>query len=115
MKLQISIQPIHDRVLIRELPPAQRKDGLIIIREHPDKKDFLSNDTTGEHQDVQRVGAMGVVVAVGPGVWDEKFKFHPTTLRPGEVVVFTAWDDLEGAIPGHVMVREGDIWGRANA
>lgn len=109
------LRPLHDRVLVR-LFDTHAPEGLIIVRDNPDCVDALNNRTDGEHGDYRRVGVHGIVVSVGPGIYDRKFRFRPTTLTPGEVITFTAgWDDADGAIPGHVLIREADVWGRANA
>ena len=108
----LTIQPLHDRVLVRLLE-KERADGLVIIRERPDCVDLVGDGP--QHSDHRRVGFTGVVVAVGPGKLDEKFKFRATRVKPGEVVTFSAWDDLDGRIPGHCMIREGDIWGYGEA
>lgn len=109
------IIPLHDRVLIERLPGAPRLDGLIVIRENPDCVDAVSATTDGDHADYRRVPILGRVVSVGRGKHDAKFRFHPTVVKPGDVVVFTDWNDWAEAPPGFHMVREGDIWGYPRA
>jgi co-chaperonin GroES (HSP10) len=44
----------------------------------------------------------GVVVAVGKGRYDKKFKWHPTTVRPGDRVVY------DKDIPWHMDIEAPD-------
>jgi len=110
-------QPLRDGVLVRLLSDRPHPLGLIVLRENPQFVDVVSNQTDGAHGDYRHVSAEGIVIAVGPGRWHDKQSgsshFIPTTLKPGERITFTAgWDDLEGAIAGHVLVREADVWWR---
>ena len=102
---------LHDRVLVRKLPEKARLDGLILIKDHPDKVDVVNNDTRGEHDDYRRLPLVGEVLQVGPGKWTVKNKFKPTTVKPGEVVIFTDWNDWAGAPEDLFLITEGDIWG----
>jgi co-chaperonin GroES (HSP10) len=111
---QLPFEPTLDRVLVRRIAEP-RKDGLVLIRENPDCVDVVSNQTDGAHGDYRRVPVLGVVVAVGPGRFDKKFKFHPTTVKPGEVVIFTEWNDWAEAPEDLYLIREADIWGRYEA
>lgn len=108
-------RPLRDGVLVRLLPEAPHPLGLVIKRENPHQSDVVSNQTDGNHGDYRHVSAEGIIVSVGPGRWRQKKNgfayFVPTTLKPGEHITFTAgWDDLEGAISGHVLVQEADVW-----
>lgn len=111
------LQPVDDRVLIRALPAEPNSAGLIVIRENPHLIDFVGDGVNGEHNDNRRVGIVGVVVATGPGGWDEKkFKVRKISVKPGDVVMFTAWNDLATLLPrDHYLIREGDIWGMYEA
>src|SRR6185437_11691703 len=104
-----SFKPLRDGVLVRRMEKP-RNGGLIVIRDHPEMVDFLDSDITGRHQNNQRTGMVGSVVAVGPGRYDEDGNFHPTVVKPGQVIYCTQWDDLGGIYPGHVLVTERDIW-----
>lgn len=108
------VRLLRDRVLVRRIDKPT-DSGLVVIREHPEMVDFIDGDKTGAHNDNRRVGLTGVVVAVGPGVYDEDGDFHRTTVQPGEVVMFTAWNDAADIFPGHNLIREGDIWGWVHA
>ena len=104
------IIPLYDRVLVEVLSEKPRLDGLILVKNDSTVSDAV-NDGTVDHADYRRVPLLGRIVAVGPGKHDIKWHFHPTTVKPGEVVIFTSWDDADGLLPGHHMIREGDIWG----
>jgi co-chaperonin GroES (HSP10) len=105
-------KPLRDGVLVCLLPSRPHPLGLIIQREHPAFHDVVSKQTDGTHGDYRHVSAEGIVVSVGPGKLNKTGKsFIPTTLKPGDNITFTAgWDDLEGAIPGHVLIQEADVW-----
>lgn len=112
---EIPFQPTLDRVLVRRMNKP-REDGLVVVKENPNCVDVVSNQTDGNHGDYRRVPLLGVVVAVGPGRWDhKKFKFRPTMVKPGEVVIFTEWNDWENAPEDLFLIREGDIWGHYHA
>ncbi|HUD64704.1 MAG TPA: hypothetical protein VMQ17_09005 [Candidatus Sulfotelmatobacter sp.] len=107
---QIPFQPALDRVLVRRMEKSD-DNGLVVIRENPHLVDVVSNQTDGNHGDYRRVPVLGIVVAVGPGKYNQKFKFKPTTVKPGEVVIFTEWNDWADAPEGLYLIREADIWG----
>lgn len=109
-----NIRPLHDRVLVRRLPEAPRLDGLILIKNDASMMDVV-HDGTDKHSDYRRVPLLGEVVAVGPGKYDEKNRFHRTTVKPGDVVIFTDWNDWDQAPAGLYMIREGDVWGYPKA
>lgn len=62
---------LGDRVLIRtESPESISKSGIVLVpKDAPPSK--------------------GVVVAVGPGVYSTKGEFIPTTVKVGDVVLFS--------------------------
>jgi co-chaperonin GroES (HSP10) len=124
MNAEVPIVPIHDRVLVRRMPVddlvrvkditdgvAANAKGLVITTPEPECMD-VAHDLTGDHADYRRVPIRGTIVAVGPGKLDHKFKFRPTTVKPGQVIRFSHWNDLAGAIdPELCMITEGDIMG----
>lgn len=106
------IRPLQDRVLVRALGKAfttadlrPRSNGSIILI----RKDSTLVD--GVEGDYRRMPLLGEIIAVGPGVYDAKNRFRPTVVKPGEVVVFTDWNDWDDAPAGIHMIREGDVWG----
>jgi len=44
----------------------------------------------------------GIVLAVGKGRYDKQFKWHPTTVRPGDRVVY------DKDVPWHMMIEAPD-------
>lgn len=101
------LQPILDRVLIRELPLPGK---LIVIREDENSIDGRA-DGPGDYR---RRPRKGIVIKAGPGKWIHPPKhssfFRPTTIRPGQIVTFSSWQDWEDAPAGYFMVLEGDVW-----
>lgn len=103
--------PLHDGVLVRDLPQAPRGDGLIVIRENPELVNAISGTTDGSGDDYRRVGIVGEVIAIGPGRLSKRNRRIPMTVKPGYQVTCTAWNDLELGLPkGFRLVCEGDIW-----
>jgi co-chaperonin GroES (HSP10) len=111
----IPFQPGEDRVLVRRIAEQIDAKSILCIREHPECVDVVSNQVDGNHGDYRRTGLLGVIVAVGPGKMSPRFKFRPTTVKPGEVIVFSNWNDWEDAPEGLYLIREADIWGYASA
>ena len=90
--------------------------GLIVIREHPDCVDVVSNQSDGAHGDYRRVGINGEVIKVGPGKRDAKGRLKPTIVKPGDKVRYTAWNDGDDFLPpGYRLIQEADIWGWLDA
>jgi co-chaperonin GroES (HSP10) len=108
----LKFRPLHDRVWIRRLPD-ELLDGPILIRRLRDDPRAIDavNDGTEAHSDYRRMAAIGEIVAVGPGSYDKHHRLQPTVVKPGQTVVFTDWNDFEGAPEGYQLVREADIWG----
>lgn len=114
-----NFQPTGQRILVRRLP---QPDEVILLDAH-DEKDG------GE-----MVFAEGEILAVGPGYFDEDGDFWPTTVKPGQHIIFNArWNDfchqelkatgcdgngpLERPVPQFIwgeklyLITEGDIAG----
>jgi co-chaperonin GroES (HSP10) len=103
--------PLRDGVLVRDLPEAPRKDGLVIIRENPELKNVVSSTTDGTADDYRREGRTGIVIACGPGRMSKRNRLIPLTVKPGDQVTYTAWNDLDASLPaGFRLIMEGDIW-----
>lgn len=104
------IEPTQDRVIVRDFP--QPSSLVVLIRKNPNCVDVVSGQTKGDHGDYRRVGIYGEVIAVGPGKRDKKDRLKRTTVKPGDKVQYTAWNDGEDFLPsGFRMITEGDIWG----
>lgn len=82
------LQPLADRVLVRRIADAEAVS--IIVAPEVAKGPKLK----------------GVVEAVGPGKTDEDFVFHPTVVKPGDVVYFSPTLDEFGY--GDVL-KDGDL------
>lgn len=105
--LPFQLRPIHDRVLIEAIKDPEQ--GLIIVRNDPHVMDAV-NDGTDAHSDYRRRGIKGTVIAVGPGKYGKHHQLQPTSVKPGQRVVFSDWNDWETAPEGFYLIREADIW-----
>lgn len=95
--MALQARPIQDRVFVEV-----------------DQQD--SNITTGgivviEHNPAQK--RTGRILASGPGYHDEKGRFIPNTLKPGDRVVLGSYAGTEITLEGKTfrVMREGDIAG----
>ncbi len=88
--MSVKITPLADRVVIEPAPAEEKTAGGIIIP-----------DTAKEKP--QR----GTVVAAGPGKKDE-----PTTVKPGDVVLYGKYAGTEISIDGkdYLIMRESDLY-----
>ncbi|MBB2168097.1 co-chaperone GroES [Gluconacetobacter aggeris] len=91
-----SFRPLHDRVVLRRISPAEKTAGGIII---PD---------TAQEKPVE-----AVVVAVGPGARDERGHVVPLEVREGDHVLFGKWSGTEVRIGGEdlLIAKEADLFG----
>lgn len=89
-------RPLHDRVVLRRISPAEKTAGGIII---PD---------TAQEKPVE-----AVVVAVGPGARDERGQVVPLDVREGDHVLFGKWSGTEVKIGGEdlLIAKESDLFG----
>ncbi|WP_218064150.1 MULTISPECIES: co-chaperone GroES [Nguyenibacter] len=89
-------RPLHDRVVLRRISPAEKTAGGIII---PD---------TAQEKPVE-----AVVVAVGPGARDEHGQVVPLAVREGDHVLFGKWSGTEVKIGGEdlLIAKESDLFG----
>jgi chaperonin GroES len=92
----MSFRPLHDRVVVRRIDPADKTKGGIIIPETAKEKP----------QEAE-------VVAVGPGARDEAGKLVPLDVRAGDRVLFGKWSGTEVKIDGEdlLIMKESDILG----
>jgi chaperonin GroES len=96
-KGSVNLQPLGDKVLIRPLSEEEMgtksPSGIII----PDTVDKDKNDR-------------GVVVAVGPGRWDEDGdKRIPVGVKEGDKVLFQWGDKIEFGGTEYYLVSESNI------
>jgi len=95
------ITPLGDKVVIRPLSDDERNTTSvsgIIIPDSVDNKE--KND-------------QGVVVAVGPGAWDEDGeKRVPLDVKAGERVLFSSWrDKVTVGKAEYFVIPQSDIYG----
>ena len=100
----MKIRPLHDWVIIKRHEAQGMTSGGIVI---PDIAQYTPLE--------------GTIVAIGPGKFRstkhaKKIKFIPTTLKPGQQVVFMEYATREIVISGEevTFVREEDIFGTVN-
>jgi len=92
----MKFRPLHDRVVIRRLNAEEKTVGGIII---PD---------TAQEKPMQ-----GEVLAVGPGVRDEKGELVKLDVQVGDRILFGKWSGTEVKIDGDelLIMKESDIMG----
>lgn len=104
-------KPLRDGVLVRDLDPPPAAGRIILALENPECVDAISGTTDGSHGNYSRRPVDGVVIACGPGRRSEKGVLRPMSVKPGDRVRYTAWNDGEAWLPkGFRLVMEGDIW-----
>lgn len=89
-------RPLHDRVVVKRIDAEQKTAGGIIIP-----------DTAKEKPQE------GEVVAVGPGVRNERGELIAVELKAGDRVLFGKWSGTEVKIDGEelLIMKESDIMG----
>ena len=92
----MKFRPLGDRVVVRRVKEDTKTAGGIII---PDT--------------VQEKPQEGEVISVGPGAPDNNGKLVPTTVKPGEFVLFGKWSGTEVKVDGEdlLIMKESDIMG----
>ena len=94
--MNLKVQPLHDRLLVRRIEEKETVKGGIIIP-----------DTAKEKPQE------GEVIAVGPGARDESGKLVPLDLKAGDRVLFGKWSGTEVKIDGEdlLIMKESDVMG----
>ena len=96
---QVSVRPLHDRILVRRMSEEDKTAGGIIIpdtaKEKPQK---------------------GEVVATGKGRITEQGKAIPLEIKTGEKILFGKYSGTELKLEGdeYLMMREEDVLGILN-
>ena len=92
----MKFRPLHDRVVVERIDAEAKSTGGIII---PD---------TAQEKPMQ-----GEVLAVGPGVRDEKGELVRLDVQVGDRVLFGKWSGTEVKIDGDelLIMKESDIMG----
>lgn len=88
-----NVRPIRDNILIRELPLPEFSDGKHGIA-------ILLSDWARENS---KNGLLGVVEAVGPGVWSDEGKLLKPSVKVGDIVWYPRWHGAKGS---HSVVPE---------
>ena len=95
----LSVRPLHDRLLIKRLAEDEKTAGGIFIpdtaKEKPQK---------------------GTVVAVGSGRVTEDGKAIPLEVKKGDSILFSKYAGTELKLDGseYLMIREDDVLGIIN-
>lgn len=89
-----AILPLADRVLLREIDDKETKTS--------------SGIYIPETVDTDKGGKMGVVVAVGPGKY-ENGKLIPVGVKEGQTVLYGWGDKIEVKGEKFMLVRESEI------
>ena len=92
----MKFRPLHDRVVLRRISAEEKTKGGIIIP-----------DTAKEKPQE------GEVVAVGPGVRDDKGNMMVPGVTAGDRVIFGKWSRTEIVVDGEdvLIMKEPDIMG----
>jgi chaperonin GroES len=95
-KQEVSVRPLHDRILVRRMAEEERTAGGLFIpdtaKEKPQK---------------------GEIIATGKGRVTEDGKILPLEVKAGDKVLFGKYSGTELKIDGneYLMMREEDILG----
>lgn len=86
------ITPLFDNVLLEKLP-SEKKVGSIVL-------------TTEKKE-----GNVATVIAVGPGLRDEKGALIPMTVKQGQKVIYREYSGTEYEKDGHkyILIKEEDL------
>ena len=92
----MKFRPLHDRVVVKRIEEDAKTAGGIFI---PD---------TAKEKPMQ-----GEIIAVGPGIRDEKGKVQPLDVKAGDRVLFGKWSGTEVKIDGEelLIMKESDVMG----
>jgi chaperonin GroES len=92
----MAFRPLGDRVLVKRVEEESKTKGGIIIP-----------DTAKEKPQE------GEVVAVGPGVRDERGTVNPLELKAGDRILFGKWSGTEVKLEGEdlIIMKESDVLG----
>ncbi|BCH61802.1 co-chaperone GroES [Agrobacterium vitis] len=91
-----NFRPLHDRVVVKRVESEEKTKGGIIIP-----------DTAKEKP------AEGEIIAVGPGVRDDKGALVALDVKVGDRVLFGKWSGTEVKLDGVdlLIMKEADIMG----
>ncbi len=92
----MKIRPLQDRILVKRIEAVQKTPGGIYIPPTASEKP-----------------SEAMVVAVGPGKYNENGVFCEPRVRVGDKVVFGKYTGVEVKLDGveHLIIAEGDLLG----
>jgi chaperonin GroES len=92
----MKIRPLSDRLVVKRTQEEEKTKGGIIIPDTAKEKPMR-----------------GEVLAVGPGVRDEKGQLVPLDVQVGDRILFGKWSGTEVKIDGDelLIMKESDIMG----
>ena len=92
----MKFRPLHDRVVVRRITPAEKSAGGIII---PDT--------------VKEKPMEGEVIAAGPGARNEQGMIVALDVKAGDRVLFGKWSGTEVKLDGEelLIMKESDLMG----
>ncbi|WP_011582409.1 MULTISPECIES: co-chaperone GroES [Chelativorans] len=92
----MKFRPLHDRLLVRRIEAEEKTAGGVIIP-----------DTAKEKPQE------GEVLAVGPGVRDEKGELIALEVKVGDRILFGKWSGTEIRLQGEdlLIMKESDVLG----
>ena len=92
----MTFRPLHDRVLVRRIDPAEKTAGGIIIP-----------DTAKEKP------KEGEIVATGSGLRAEDGSIVPLDVKAGDRILFGQWSGSEIKVNGEelLIMKESDVLG----
>jgi chaperonin GroES len=90
----MNLQPLHDRIIVKPLPPEEVSKGGIILAPK-----------------AQETPQEGTVIAAGPGITNDKGELVPLSVKAGDRVIFGKYSGSETEIDGErvIVMREADI------
>jgi chaperonin GroES len=96
MEENMSLRPLHDRILVRRVESEERTKGGIII---PDTAKEMPQE--------------GEVVAVGSGARNEAGQIQALDVKAGDRILFGKWSGTEIKINGEdlLVMKESDVLG----
>jgi chaperonin GroES len=92
----MTLQPLHDRIVIEPAPKEEKTASGIILPDSAQEKPLR-----------------GAVIAVGPGKMLDSGKVVPVDVKVGEVVLYGKYSGTEVTVGGKdvVILRSDDILG----
>jgi chaperonin GroES len=95
----MNIRPILDRVLVEPIEePTTTKSGLHLVKFEKEKPNI------------------GVILAIGPGKYNDRGNFQPTSLKAGQKIMYSKHVGMnvnKEAPDGLLIMREEDVMGLA--